>query len=44
MWEFYLAATEMSFRYAGFMVFQAQLTHEVAATPTTRDYMNAAEH
>jgi cyclopropane-fatty-acyl-phospholipid synthase len=44
MWEFYLAASEMSFRYAGFMVFQAQLTHEVGAAPLTRDYMSATEH
>jgi cyclopropane-fatty-acyl-phospholipid synthase len=43
MWEFYLAASEMSFRYAGFMVFQAQMTHDVGAAPLTRDYMNAAE-
>jgi cyclopropane-fatty-acyl-phospholipid synthase len=39
MWEFYLALSEMSFRYVGYMVFQIQLTKRVDATPLTRDYM-----
>ncbi|UDL95928.1 cyclopropane-fatty-acyl-phospholipid synthase family protein [Lichenihabitans sp. PAMC28606] len=39
MWEFYLAASEMSFRHGGFMVFQAQLSNSVDAVPLTRDYM-----
>lgn len=39
MWEFYLAASEVSFRYAGMMVFQAQLAKRVDAVPITRDYM-----
>jgi cyclopropane-fatty-acyl-phospholipid synthase len=39
MWEFYLAISEMSFRYAGLMVFQLQLTKSVDALPRTRDYM-----
>jgi cyclopropane-fatty-acyl-phospholipid synthase len=39
LWEFYLAVSEMSFRYGGMMVFQAQLTRTVDALPRTRDYM-----
>ncbi len=39
MWEFYLAVSEMSFRYGGFMVFQAQLARRVDAVPLTRDYL-----
>ena len=43
MWEFYLAGSEMSFRYYGFMVFQAQLSRAIDAVPVTRDYMGEAE-
>lgn len=43
MWEFYLASSEMSFRYYGFMVFQAQLSNSINAVPLTRDYMVEAE-
>jgi len=43
MWEFYLAASEMTFRHFGFMVFQAQLSRDIAAVPLTRDYMAEAE-
>ena len=39
MWEFYLAASEASFRHGGFMVFQAQLSNTVDAVPLTRDYI-----
>src|SRR5215469_14954778 len=39
MWEFYLTVSEMSFRFGGFMVFQAQLARQVDAVPMTRDYM-----
>lgn len=39
MWEFYLAISEMSFRYGDMMVFQAQLAPRVASVPITRDYM-----
>jgi cyclopropane-fatty-acyl-phospholipid synthase len=39
MWEFYLAVSEMSFRYGGMMVFQMQLARTVDALPRTRDYM-----
>ncbi|MGH6717694.1 MAG: class I SAM-dependent methyltransferase [Alphaproteobacteria bacterium] len=39
MWEFYLTATEMAFRYGGQMVFQMQLAHRLDAVPLTRDYV-----
>jgi cyclopropane-fatty-acyl-phospholipid synthase len=44
MWEFYLAASEMNFRYGGLMVFQLQLARNINATPITRDYMVDREH
>jgi cyclopropane-fatty-acyl-phospholipid synthase len=39
MWEFYLAVSEMSFRYGRLMVFQAQMARRIDAVPLTRDYM-----
>jgi cyclopropane-fatty-acyl-phospholipid synthase len=39
MWEFYLAASEMTFRHWGNMVFQIQLTRRLGAVPPTRDYI-----
>lgn len=39
MWEFYLAASEMSFRWQGMMVFQIQLSRRVETVPLTRDYI-----
>jgi cyclopropane-fatty-acyl-phospholipid synthase len=42
MWEFYLAVSEMSFRYRGFMVFQVQLSREMDAAPLTREYLLVA--
>ena len=39
MWEFYLAASEMSFREQGMMVFQIQLTKRQDVVPMTRDYV-----
>ena len=39
MWDFYLAACEMSFRHDGLMVFQIQMSREIDAVPVTRDYM-----
>jgi cyclopropane-fatty-acyl-phospholipid synthase len=39
MWEYYLAAGELAFRYGGHMVFQLQLAKRVGALPITRDYM-----
>jgi cyclopropane-fatty-acyl-phospholipid synthase len=43
MWEFYLAFSELAFRYTGHMVFQMQLTRRVDALPITRDYMYEGE-
>ncbi|MBS0222548.1 MAG: class I SAM-dependent methyltransferase [Proteobacteria bacterium] len=43
MWEFYLAASEMSFRYDDLMVFQIQLSKTLDAVPLTRDYMFSAD-
>jgi cyclopropane-fatty-acyl-phospholipid synthase len=39
MWEFYLAACEISFRYLRLVVFQIQLTRSQEALPIIRDYM-----
>jgi cyclopropane-fatty-acyl-phospholipid synthase len=39
MWEFYLAASEATFRYGGHVVFQIQFARDVNALPITRDYM-----
>ncbi len=39
MWEFYLAGSEMAFRYGEQVVFQIQLVKNVNALPLTRDYM-----
>ncbi len=39
MWEFYLAASEMSFRKQNMMVMQIQLTKRQGVTPMTRDYI-----
>jgi cyclopropane-fatty-acyl-phospholipid synthase len=44
MWEFYLAAGEMSFRHMGLFVFQLQLAKDQEAVPLTRDYLYAFEH
>jgi cyclopropane-fatty-acyl-phospholipid synthase len=43
MWEFYLAASEMSFREQGLMVFQIQLTKRQGLVPMTRDYIAREE-
>src|SRR6516165_1923513 len=39
MWEFYLAASEMSFRKQNLMNFQIQLTRRQGVVPMTRDYL-----
>jgi cyclopropane-fatty-acyl-phospholipid synthase len=39
MWEFYLAASEMSFRKQNLMNFQVQLTKRQGVVPMTRDYI-----
>jgi cyclopropane-fatty-acyl-phospholipid synthase len=43
MWEFYLAASEMSFRDQNMMNFQIQITKKQGVTPMTRNYMLDAE-
>lgn len=43
MWEFYLAASEMSFREQNMMVFQIQLTKRQGVVPITRDYIMREE-
>jgi cyclopropane-fatty-acyl-phospholipid synthase len=44
MWEFYLAASEATFRYGGHIVFQMQMTKDIEAVPTTRGYITEWEH
>jgi cyclopropane-fatty-acyl-phospholipid synthase len=39
MWEFYLAASEASFRHDNLVVFQFQLARRLDTLPITRDYM-----
>jgi len=43
MWEFYLAASEMSFREQNMMNFQIQITKKQGVTPMTRDYIAREE-
>jgi cyclopropane-fatty-acyl-phospholipid synthase len=43
MWEFYLAASEMSFRKQNMMNFQIQLTKRQGVVPMTRDYIARGE-
>jgi cyclopropane-fatty-acyl-phospholipid synthase len=43
MWEFYLAASECTFRFGGMNNFQIQFTKNQHALPMTRDYIAAAE-
>ena len=43
MWEFYLALSELAFRWRGHMVFQLQLAKRIDAVPLTRDYIGQAE-
>jgi cyclopropane-fatty-acyl-phospholipid synthase len=39
MWEFYLAASECAFRFAGMNNFQIQFVKNQHALPFTRNYM-----
>jgi cyclopropane-fatty-acyl-phospholipid synthase len=43
MWEFYLAASEVSFRVGGLINFQVQLAKNLETLPLTRNYMGEAE-
>lgn len=40
MWEYYLAASEVCFRYLGLVVFQIQLAKRIDIVPFTRDYIS----
>ena len=44
MWEFYLAASEASFRYQDMVVFQVQLAKNKLSIPRTRDYITEFDH
>ena len=39
MWDYYLAASQSSFEYAGSVVFQIQLAKTNSPVPQTRDYI-----
>lgn len=39
MWEFYLAASDMSFEFANLVVFQCQLARRHGVVPVQRDYL-----
>ena len=39
MWEYYLASSEIAFRYLSTAVFQIQLAKQQTAVPLTRDYI-----
>ena len=41
MFEFYLAGSELSFRRNGQMVFQLQLSRDLATVPLSRDYITS---
>ncbi len=43
MWQFYLAACEVGFRYQDIAVFQIQLAKRIDAVPLTRDYLYVHE-
>jgi cyclopropane-fatty-acyl-phospholipid synthase len=43
MWEHYLAASEVAFRYWGMNNFQIQFCKNQHALPLTRDYMREEE-
>jgi cyclopropane-fatty-acyl-phospholipid synthase len=43
MWEFYLAAAEVGFRYEGLAVFQIQLAKRLESVPRTRAYLEKEE-
>ena len=43
MWEFYLAASEQSFREQNMMNFQIQIAKKQGVVPMTRDYIGRNE-
>jgi cyclopropane-fatty-acyl-phospholipid synthase len=44
MWEFYLAASEMAFRFSGMNNFQIQFCKDQNVLPLTRDYIQEQEN
>ena len=44
MWEFYLAASEIAFRYLGMTVYQIQLIKQNGVIPITRDYIELSKN
>jgi cyclopropane-fatty-acyl-phospholipid synthase len=44
MWEFYLAASEMAFRFSGMNNFQIQFSKDQNVLPLTRDYIHEQEN
>ena len=44
MWEFYLALSEIAFRYLELTVFQIQITKKNGIVPITRDYITSMEN
>ena len=43
MWDYYLSASEVSFRNSGLVVFQIQLAKQLDDLPLTRDYITEIE-
>ena len=43
LWEYYLAISEIGFRYLDTTVFQIQIARSQDAVPLTRDYMTSLE-
>lgn len=43
MWEFYLAGSEIAFRYMGLVVFQVQMARRQDAVPLIRDYITETD-
>lgn len=43
MWEFYLASSEVAFRYQGLSIFQLQFSNRMDALPLTRRFMTDEE-
>ncbi|CAD5291250.1 SAM-dependent methyltransferase [Bosea sp. 62] len=43
LWEYYLAVSELAFRYQGMMVFQIQVARRQDAVPLTRAYIEREE-
>lgn len=44
MWEFYLASSEVSFRFLGMSVFQIQMVKKSGLLPLKRDYIEKLEN